>query len=651
MFDKILIANRGEIACRILRTAKKLGIKTVAVYSSIDADSLHVRLADEAYYIGDAKAQTSYLNQSAIIQAALQSGCQAIHPGYGFLSENPQFAAACEAASIVFIGPSVASMQAMASKQIAKQHLEKTSVPLTPGYHGKDQSDATLLNEAERIGFPVLLKPANGGGGKGMHAVFEKKHFLSELATARREAQASFADDVMIIEKLINNPYHIEVQIMADNHGQVVHLYERDCSLQRRHQKIIEEAPAIHLQPNTRKKITQAACEVAKIIAYRGAGTVEFLMDAQQNFYFMEMNTRLQVEHPVTEMITGLDLVEWQFRIAANQSLPLTQEQISYQGHAIECRVYAEDPDNDFIPSTGRLNLFQPPQGEGVRLDSGVENGQVISMYYDPMIAKLIVHGESRDEAVRKLNQALAHFYLGGVKNNLAFLQTIINTSTFRQAKITTDFLSKNPIKINYPTADAALIFAAAYDYLNLRKKYQENSLQDQSFAWEMLQPTYWFVRYRLRDNAYTLRIQPQTNQPYVEISWNDKQYLIAASYQEGILTITNQKQQSHCFIYADAASIHCFCQDGNLLVERILVAIDSSSSIQENNLASPMPATVVAILKNIGDTVKQGDSIIILEAMKMEHTVHAPKDGVIADIFYAVGAQVAEGVPLAILD
>lgn len=651
MFDKILIANRGEIACRILRTTKKLGIRSVAVYSSIDADCLHVRLADEAYCIGEAKVQSSYLNQAAILHVAQQSGCQAIHPGYGFLSENPQFAAACEAAGILFIGPSEASMLAMASKQIAKQHLEKTKVPLTPGYHGQDQSDATLLSEAERIGFPVLLKPANGGGGKGMHAVYEKTNFLAELASARREALASFGDAIMIIEKLIHNPHHIEVQIMADNHGNVIHLYERDCSVQRRHQKIIEEAPAIHLKPAIRQKLTQAACEVAKTIAYRGAGTVEFLMDSQGNFYFMEMNTRLQVEHPVTEMITGLDLVEWQLRIAANQALPLTQDQITCQGHAIECRIYAEDPDHDFMPSTGTIELFQPPQGQDVRLDSGVDVGQTISMYYDPMIAKLIVHGDNREEAVRKLEQALAQFYLAGMKNNLSFLRTIIHTPAFRQAEITTDFLNQHPIAIDYPSDETALLFAAAYDYLCIQKDCQKKPLWADSFAWGMLQPNYWFTRYRLRDTVYTLRIQPQGDHR-VMISWNDTQHLIEAQYNNGILFIKNQDLQRHCFLYANEKFLHCFCGEGNIQVQRISVETGPSvTTNQESNLASPMPATVVAVLKNKGDSVKQGERIIILEAMKMEHTVHAPKDGVIADIFYEVGCQVAEGVPLAALD
>ena len=409
MFNKILIANRGEIACRIIKTARRLGIETVAVYSTADKDALHVKLADQAFCIGEPATSASYLNIDAIIKAATLSGAQAIHPGYGFLSENPDFARACTKANLVFIGPSIEALNIMGSKQLAKQTLEKTDVPLTPGYHGVDQSDETLFDQAVKLGFPVLLKAANGGGGKGMRAVFKAQEFKQALDGARREATAFFANDTLLIEKLIQTPRHIEIQLMADNHGQVVHLFERDCSIQRRHQKIVEEAPAANLPEELRQRLANAAITVAKAIHYSGAGTIEFLVENNTNFYFMEMNTRLQVEHPVTEMITGLDLVEWQLRIAANEPLPCKQQDIKAHGHAIECRIYAEDPNNNFMPSIGQLHFLQEPHGEGVRIDTGVSVNASISMHYDPMISKLISWGETRADAQHRMDYALKH--------------------------------------------------------------------------------------------------------------------------------------------------------------------------------------------------------------------------------------------------
>ncbi|SPX62117.1 acyl CoA carboxylase subunit alpha [Legionella feeleii] len=427
MFNKILIANRGEIACRVIKTARQMGIHTVAIYSTADKDSQHVSQADSAFCVGDATAKNSYLNIEAIIAAAKTSGAQAIHPGYGFLSENPLFAQACADAGIVFVGPSIAAMEAMASKQVAKQLLEKTGVPLTPGYHGSDQSDERLLQEARQIGFPVLLKAASGGGGKGMRAVYKEAEFSQALAGARREAMASFRDDTMLIEKLISNPRHVEVQIMADNYDQIVHLFERDCSIQRRHQKIIEEAPAPNLTATMRQGLAEAACEVARSIAYRGAGTVEFLVDGDNHFYFMEMNTRLQVEHPVTEMITGFDLVAWQLKIAANEPLPCPQETIAAHGHALECRIYAEDPQQGFLPSIGQLRFLHEPTGPGIRIDSGVSLHSHITMHYDPMIAKLITWGETREQALQRMRYALANYAVGGVKLTLLFYKLFVD--------------------------------------------------------------------------------------------------------------------------------------------------------------------------------------------------------------------------------
>ena len=645
MFNKILIANRGEIACRIINTAKKMGIQTVAVYSTADNNSLHVTMADSAYCIGEAKAQDSYLNSKAIIAAALDSGSEAIHPGYGFLSENADFAKACDEAGIVFIGPTVAAMQAMASKQVAKQLLEKSKVPLTPGYHGLNQSDDTLLSHAEKIGFPVLLKAANGGGGKGMRTVLDKTTFTDALAAARRESMACFADDTIIIEKLITNPRHIEVQIMADNYGNVVHLFERDCSLQRRHQKIIEEAPAPHLKDALRQKLTQAACEVARSIDYRGAGTVEFLVDETGQFYFMEMNTRLQVEHPVTEMITGLDLVAWQIRIAANQPLPCEQAAITAQGHAIECRIYAEDPENQFMPSVGQLFFIKPPEGEGLRLDTGVAVGSAITMYYDPMIAKLIAWGATRDEALQRLSSALAHFAIGGVKTNLAFLQAIIDTPAFKKARITTDFLDRETITLPTPDTKQALLAVAALDYIKLIQNTTD-PLWKKALAWQFPPAPGWVWRYQMNGQTYYLTIQPVAEQQ-LTITLQDESITLTATYLDHTLTLDNGHEKNSLVITEHQALRVIYFPEGVVTLSPYTTLQTPPTAHLKQELTSPMPATVVAILKQKGDHVKQGDRLVVVEAMKMEHTIHAPKDGIVSEIYYDIGTQVAEGVEL----
>ncbi|MFC3909201.1 acetyl/propionyl/methylcrotonyl-CoA carboxylase subunit alpha [Legionella dresdenensis] len=649
MFNKILIANRGEIACRIIKTARKLGIETVAIYSTPDADSEHVRLADRACWVGEAPAKASYLNIEAIIAAAKASQAQAIHPGYGFLSENPLFAKACEQAGIVFIGPSISAMEAMASKQLAKQMLESTNVPLTPGYHGSDQDDQRLLQEAEHIGFPVLLKAANGGGGKGMRAVNSRAEFGQALAGARREAMASFADDTMIIEKLVVNPRHVEVQIMADNHGNVVHIFERDCSIQRRHQKIIEEAPAPDLNPQLRQQLAAAACEVARSINYRGAGTVEFLVDhQQQHFYFMEMNTRLQVEHPVTEMITGLDLVAWQIQIAANQPLPLLQEQITEHGHAIECRIYAEDPHRDFIPSTGKLHFLKQPQGEGIRIDSGITCHSTISQYYDPMIAKLIVWGETRQQALQRLQYALAHYAIGGVKSNIPFLQTICQNERFRQAQLSTDFLNQENITLPAPDEETALLFAAAYDFLATVKNTSDPVYQ-QAFNWQLTSAGSWTQRYLLNGELLAIRITPIDTNRFELITGADTRAL-AANYDRGHLIIDIDGQKRAAWVEALPDQLNVYLTSGTTSFGRYDWQTNAHGGA-DHDLTAPMPATVVAILKKPGDAVKKGEQLIVLEAMKMEHAIHAPKDGILAEVFYDIGSQVSEGAKLLALD
>ena len=643
MFNKILIANRGEIACRIIKTARKMGIHSIAIYSSADENSLHVQLADSAYFVGGAAAKDSYLNIEKIIQVAKESNAEAIHPGYGFLSENPTFAKACEDAGIVFIGPSISAMQAMASKQLAKQLLEKTNVPLTPGYHGKEQSKQQLLLEAKKIGFPVLLKAANGGGGKGMRAVHNEHEFSDALAGAKRESLASFADDTMIIEKLVLNPRHIEVQIMADNHGNVVHLFERDCSIQRRHQKIIEEAPAPNLAPSLRHNIAQAACEVARSIKYRGAGTIEFLLDGEQ-FYFMEMNTRLQVEHPVTEMITGLDLVAWQFKVAANESLPLSQEEIKYSGHAIECRIYAEDPHNGFIPSIGTINFLKEPHGEGVRIDTGIIRNSSITMYYDPMIAKLIVKGEHREEALARLIQALNHYYIGGVKTNISFLQAICHHAQFKTAHLSTDFLNKETITITHTKFQYALMMAASFDYLKSIKNYTDPLLQD-TFAWQANKLSHWIWRYVLEKELIEVKIIP-IDKGQFKLILKESEYLISAQLSNDELKIALNHHRYKAVVENTTEYFTLYSEHGPVAIKRFQWnKVDAGG--HKGQLTAPMPATVVAILKNRGEKVKTGDSLIVLEAMKMEHTIHAPMDGILADVFYTVGSQVNEGAEL----
>ena len=643
MFHKILIANRGEIACRIIKTARRMGIETVAVYSTADRDSLHVTMADHAICIGEPQASASYLNIDAIINAAVASGAEAIHPGYGFLSENPDFAKAVTAAGMIFIGPSVSAMEAMASKQLAKQRLETTDVPLTPGYHGNDQADNKLLSEAIKIGFPVLLKPASGGGGKGMRAVYDEAEFIKDVAAARREATASFGDDTLLIEKLLINPRHIEIQIMADNHGNVVHLFDRDCSIQRRHQKIIEEAPAPNLSDDLRHRLGQAAITVAQAINYRSAGTIEFLVDKHHNFYFMEMNTRLQVEHPVTEMITGLDLVEWQLRIAANEPLPCLQQDISCKGHAIECRIYAEDPNHDFLPSMGVLHYLKEPINEGIRIDTGVALHSEISQYYDPMIAKLIAWGRTREEALARLYQALKHYHIGGVKTNLGFLQTICQHPSMIEAKVSTDFLSQHDIKPSTPNARRAALMAAGVDYIRVRANNDS-----QTFAWQMHLPLMpWCSRYLIDNETYTITVTPlNKNQLSLEMDGETVHWYV--ELRDGYLRIENSQHTSITPVEILPNASIFYTETGPVRVDPFKWEQQSQpSDATKHRLTAPMPATVVAILKQKDDKVIAGERLMVLEAMKMEHTIQAPHDGLLIDIFFEVGAQVNEGAEL----
>lgn len=662
MFTKILVANRGEIACRIIKTAHRLGIETVAVYSTADKHARHVADAHEAFCIGEAKASDSYLNIDAILAVAIASGVQAIHPGYGFLSENCAFATACAKANIVFIGPSIHALEIMGSKQLAKQLLETTDVPLTPGYHGIDQSDETLLLEAKKIGFPVLLKAANGGGGKGMRTVLAADELTQALNGARREALAYFGNDTMLIEKLITAPRHIEIQIMADNHGHVVHLFERDCSIQRRHQKIIEEAPAVNLPDTLRADLANAAISVAKAINYQGAGTIEFLVENNTHFYFMEMNTRLQVEHPVTEMITHLDLVEWQLRIAANEPLPCTQNDIKIHGHAIECRIYAEDSANQFLPSIGQLHFIQEPIGEHIRIDSGVTANSVINQYYDPMISKLITWGETRDCARLRMMFALKRYYIGGVKTNIPFLQAIIQNHSFMTAAISTHFLHQESIDIQTICPLLAIQLAACVDYL---KAIPTNDpLSTATFAWQLHLQSHWQMRYNLDGKPYQVYITPIDHEKLIiTIDAHTTQWRVhlTPSAQQttadtGVLSYachdndSNDYEQLKTAVYEiKQHQLFFYTDEGCIAVDRFKPGQTLNQNPSSHNpLTAPMPATVVAVLKNKGHAVKAGECIMVLEAMKMEHPIHAPYDGILTDVFYATGQQVHEGALLA---
>lgn len=650
MITKLLIANRGEIACRIIKTARRLGITTVAIYSDADQASLHVKLADEAWRVGSALAIESYLNIENIIAVAQQARVSAIHPGYGFLSENPDFAKACEQAGIIFIGPSISAMNAMASKQLAKQLLENTGVPLTPGYHGEEQSSAYLYEEAEKIGFPVLLKAAMGGGGKGMRAVFQKSEFHDALLAAKREALAYFKDDTMLIEKLILNPRHVEIQLMADHHGNVVHLFERDCSIQRRHQKIIEEAPAPRLSETLRQALAHAAVTVARTIDYRGAGTVEFLVDsASESFYFMEMNTRLQVEHPVTEMITHLDLVEWQIHIAENKPLPLTQAELLPEGHAIECRLYAEDPEKNFIPSVGKINFLQFPQGEGIRIDTGFEAGDEVSQFYDAMFAKLIVWGKTRTEAIHRLKYALRQCYVAGIKTNLSFLSAVIETPDFLEAHLSTDFLTKHSV-VATPQADpSALLFAASLDYLKARPI---DSLFQATFGWQTYRQGHWIKRYRILGSVYTVKISPQDCSHFVYQDEHQTELVQIQTVSEHQLKLSVKGRTLTGALIEDKPNhLTLFTDKGITLIEIETQNFDTQPQDLAHGLTAPMPSTVVALLKNEGEHVKKGESLMILEAMKMEHTIYAPEAGRVSAIFFSIGSQVSEGAILASID
>ena len=662
MFTKILIANRGEIACRVIKTARRLGISTVAVYSEADATARHVTLADEAVEIGPAPVRDSYLRGDRIIAAAQRTGAAAIHPGYGFLSENAGFAADCTAAGLVFVGPGAAAIRAMGSKSAAKSLIENTGVPVVPGYHGDDQSDDLLRAEADRIGYPVLLKPSAGGGGKGMRVVREALQFDAALAAARREASASFGDAHMLIEKFVTQPRHIEVQVFADAHGNVLHLFERDCSVQRRHQKIIEEAPAPGLTDRQRLTMGQAAVDAAKAVGYLGAGTVEFIVDSGGRFYFMEMNTRLQVEHPVTELITGQDLVEWQLLVAAGEPLPLSQGDLVINGHAIEARLYAEDPDRDFLPATGHLlHLRYPAAGRHVRIDTGVREGDPVSIHYDPLIAKLIVWDADRAGALRRLQTALRETQVIGVTTNLGFLTTVAAHDAFAAAGVDTGFIDRHRSDlagIGGPPPDGALVVAA----LDVMLRQEARARSDAAVSGDPNSPWHSAGGWRLNETGtQTLHFVVDGIEQRVTVEYGGGEYQVrtpagptrAAGHYDtgGDLTATLDGRRLRVTMVRQGDVITILHQGAQYRIEHMDPArrADSESGAA-GGLTAPMPGRVTLVSVSEGDSVQRGDTLLILEAMKMEHSIIAPADGVVERLHYGQGDLVDEGAELLVL-
>ena len=678
MFTKILIANRGEIACRVAATAARMAIRTVAVYSDADAGAKHVQACDEAVHIGGSAPKDSYLRWEKIIEVALATGAQAIHPGYGFLSENEAFARACAEAGLVFIGPPPSAILAMGLKAESKQLMEKAGVPLVPGYHGSGQGVALLQSEADRIGYPVLIK-ASAGGGKGMRAVDKSEDFADALASCKREAINSFGDDAVLIEKYVQRPRHIEIQVFGDTQGNYVYLFERDCSVQRRHQKVLEEAPAPGMTQSMREQMGAAAVAAARAVNYVGAGTVEFIVeqkpDGNMTFFFMEMNTRLQVEHPVTEAITGLDLVEWQLRVASGEPLPLQQSELKINGHAIEARICAETPDNNFLPATGTLHVYGLPPcttfalaNQGVRVDSGVRQGDTISPFYDSMVAKLIVHGSTREEALARMDAALMQTHIVGLATNVQFLRHVVNSESFATAQLDTALIPReaavlfNQDKVGLPLAAAALV-AHTLDQ-EAQKVLSAQKLDAQGW----IDP--WAQRDSWRSHGATLRSfsavyqeQPEllhltrahTKGLQVQVQGATEPLQFERSKKDGApgaLDITFGTQRIQAQVYDHGEVLHVFTPLGATIITRVdALAHAGDTQGEAGRLTAPMPGKVVSFAVKPGDAVKKGQPLAIMDAMKMEHTIAAPADGVVAELLFAPGDQVTEGAELLRLD
>ena len=665
MFQKILIANRGEIACRVAATARRMGVQTVAVYSDADAHAQHVQACDEAVHIGGSAPKDSYLRWERILEAAKATGAQAVHPGYGFLSENEEFAQACAAAGLVFIGPPASAIQAMGLKAESKQLMEKAGVPLVPGYHGADQDAALLAREAERIGYPVLIKASAGGGGKGMRAVDKAEDFAAALASCKREAINSFGDDAVLVEKYVQRPRHIEIQVFGDTQGNVVYLFERDCSVQRRHQKVLEEAPAPGMPPAMRQQMGEAAVAAARAVGYVGAGTVEFIVeqrpDGTMNFFFMEMNTRLQVEHPVTEAITGLDLVEWQLRVASGEPLPLRQDQLTIQGHAIEARICAENPDKQFLPATGTLHAYQLPdcvrfERGPVRVDSGVREGDAISPFYDSMIAKLIVHGATREQALARLDQALAAMRVVGVQNNVQFLRHVLASRSFAQADLDTALIQReSAVLFHQEPLGRDLAVAGAVAQL-LQAEQAAAAPAPGTWAdpwsrrdgWRAYTPMLRRIDYVFRgeEGAVELRV---LHDGALQLRVGETTGVLAFGRRaDGRIDLQFAGQRLVLGSVRQGETVHLFAPQGatQMLLPDALAHAGENQS-EGGRLTAPMPGKVVSFSVKAGDKVAKGQALAVMEAMKMEHTIAAPADGTVAELLYAPGDQVAEGAEL----
>lgn len=667
MFNKILIANRGEIACRIIKTAKQMGVLTVAVYSDADKDSLHVHMADEAVYIGPSPSRESYLLGDKVIAAAKQTGAQAIHPGYGFLSENADFCRNCAAENITFIGPPVGAIEAMGSKSAAKNIMEEADVPLVPGYHGDDQSRDIIKKAADDMGYPVLLKATAGGGGKGMRQVWSEAEFDEGFEAAKREAMSSFGDDTMLVEKYLTQPRHVEIQVFCDNHDNAVYLFERDCSVQRRHQKVIEEAPAFSMSEELRAQMGESAIKSAQAIGYQGAGTVEFLLDIDGSFYFMEMNTRLQVEHPVTEMISGQDLVEWQLRVAAGENLPKTQDQLVLNGHAFEARIYAEDADNDFLPATGKLTLLKTPiESENVRIDTGVRQGDEVSVYYDPMIAKLIVWDENREKALQRLAKALSEYRINGVTTNIDFLYNLATSKPFVEADIDTGFIEKNNDLIfhnNEKSLANELPIAALFLILskenNAKQQAQKSNDPNSPWyiadAWRLNEANLHTLVLAHNDIEYTITVEQKRkgNDAYYSINVNGEKFdcqgeILTTSNSNDTIVATINGHRSQTTFNQSENIISLYRTNGVFNFTHVLP--DCGQNEDDDNhggLAAPMNGTMVGVLVEAGQQVTKDQPLVIMEAMKMEHTIKAPSDGTIDEVFFKEGDMVDGGAEL----
>ncbi|MGP4713670.1 MULTISPECIES: acetyl/propionyl/methylcrotonyl-CoA carboxylase subunit alpha [unclassified Psychrobacter] len=697
MFSKILIANRGEIACRVAATAKRLGVRTVAVYSDADRHAKHVSVCDEAIYLGGSAPKDSYLKGDEIIAIAKDKGAEAIHPGYGFLSENADFAQACQDAGIAFIGPSADAIRAMGGKSESKRLMEAANVPLIPGYHGDNQDAAFLKEKADAIGYPVLIKASAGGGGKGMRIVENSGDFNDLLDSCRREAITSFGDDQVLIEKYALKPRHIEIQVFGDSHGNYVHLFERDCSVQRRHQKVLEEAPAPGVDESMREAMGTAAIEAARAVDYVGAGTVEFIVEqrgGEMSFYFMEMNTRLQVEHPVSEAITGVDLVEWQLRVAAGLPLPKSQEELAINGHAIEARICAENPDNNFLPATGTLFTYQKPEHstfiiDDVRIDDGVREGDVISPFYDSMIAKLIVHAPTREQALAKMDQALGQTRIVGLPNNVAFLRYVINTDSFSQANLDTALIEREadvlfdqqPLELSTLVTTAIVQQLAGESSARLSSTQNDNDPFGQPTGFRAYTDYARSFSLVYNEQSYVARISDWHNVSAnsatskgndqassftltIEKSADDKQAApesLTCVFEDQVSYNSNDAHNHTLWLDGARVSaqswvhnerVHVFTDRGRDQITLVnIMAYAGEESAAVGSLKSPMPGQVVAFKVNVGDSVKKGEPLAVIEAMKIEHTITAPTDGVVAELLFGAGDLVADGDELLRID